>query len=66
MQYIVTVKHTITDTSINQRTLSTCTHLVDATDEANATSKITTYYTAMNSGTIEHTASIVSISTLIS
>jgi hypothetical protein len=66
MQYIVTVKHTTTNTSITQRTLSTCTHLVDATDEANATSKINTYYTAMNSGTIEHTADVISISTLIS
>jgi hypothetical protein len=66
MQYIVTVKKTTTDTSINQRTSATCAHLVDATDEASATSKINTYYTAMNSGSIEHTAQVISISTTIS
>ena len=66
MQYIVTVKHITIDTSINQRTSTTCTHLVDATDEANATSKINTYYTAMNSGTIEHTANVISITSTIS
>ncbi len=66
MQYIVTVKKTTTDTSINQHTSATCVHLVDATDEANATSKINTYYTAMNSGSIEYTADITSISTIIS
>jgi len=66
MQYIVTVKKTTTDTSINQHTSTICVHLVDATDEANATSKINTYYTAMNSGTIEYTADIISISTTIS
>jgi len=66
MQYIVTVKKTTTDTSINQHTSATCVHLVDATDEANATSKINTYYTAMNSGSIEYTAHVISISTIIS
>jgi len=66
MQYIATVKKTITDTSINQHTSTTCVHLVDATDEANAASKISTYYTAMNSGSIEYTAEVTSISTTIS
>ena len=66
MQYIVTVKKTTTDTSINQHTSATCVHLVDATDEANATSKINTYYTAMNSGSIEYTSQVISISTIIS
>ena len=66
MQYIVTVKHITTDISINQRTSSTCTHWVDATDESDATTKINAYYSAMNSGSMEHTAEITSISTLIS
>ena len=66
MQHIVTVKKTTTDTSINQRTSIVCAHLVNATDEANATSKINTYYTALNSGSIEYTADVISISTIIS
>jgi hypothetical protein len=66
MLYIATIKKTTTDTAINQRTSATCVHLVDATDEANASSKISTYYTAMNSGSIEHTTQIISISTTIS
>ena len=66
MQYIVTVKKTTTNTSINQHTSTTCVHLVDATDEANASSKINTYYTAMNSGSIEYTTQVISISTTIS
>ncbi len=66
MLYIATIKKTTTDTAINQRTSATCVHLVDATDEANASSKISTYYTAMNSGSIEYTAEVLSISTTIS
>ena len=66
MQYIATVKKTTTDIAINQHTSTTCVHLVEATDEANAASKITTYYTAMNSGSIEYTAEVTSISTTIS
>lgn len=66
MQYIVTINHTTSNTSINQRTSTVCTHWVDATDETDATSKINAYYSAMNSGSMEHTAEITHISTLIS
>jgi len=66
MLYIATVKKTTTNTEINQHTSTVCVHLVDATDEANASSKISAYYTAMNSGSIEYTAEVTSISTTIS
>lgn len=66
MLYLVTVKKTIINTTINQSVSSQDTHLVDAVDETEATLKLDSYYSLLYLSPTEYTLEILSISPTIS
>jgi hypothetical protein len=67
MLYIANIQKTVTQTETpNQRISTTDAHIVDAVDSTEALSKLTQYYTNLNTPTTSYDIVVLSCNPLIS